>query len=933
MGVVYEAEDLKLPRHVALKFCSAAQDPQLRAALLNEARALCSLTHPNIAEVYELDQTVGGEPFIAMELLPGALDGELRRGRLGVRRSVRTVTAVAKALEHAHNHGVVHRDIKPSNVRMTEAGQIKVTDFGIADTILRAAAEASTPSDGRTATIARVQRGTPGFMPPEVINGDSADGRSDLFALGCVLYECLTGKQPFRGKTAPESEANVLRVDPPRPSMVDPAVWPKLDLITLKLLEKRPEERYQSAGEVVAALEAVDEPPVPRPPPWYRRRTSAYGAAAVFILLAVFGYWMFRRRPYTPRPEAVPWYQNGLGALADGTYYKATKLFGKAVSIDPDYAMAHAHLAEAWDELEYSKEASQELLKAMTPDSMARISGLDALHLRAIRASVTGDMSSAVKYFRELASKSSPANRTEALLDLGRVLERAQRPAEALAVYTQVTQVSPQSAAGYLRLGSMYGVQRDRAKAAAALDVAQKLYEASTNTEGETECLYYRARNELDPARKRELLRDALNDANATRNDQQVFKILILTSEQNEQEDKKEQALADARKAQQVAERSGLETLKARALIDVSILLSNDAGKEPLQQAVDIGVRTGAKMIEARARANLADLLEYEGDTAGAAAQAEPAFEIYSRAGHLGAAAKVAVILARCDQSQGDFEAALHHYNTALERLGSGGSNTEIALNYEGIAEIMRVQGRLPESIATFQTARKAFEADKNVADTVNTTAAMAEVSGLLGRAQSARSLIQEAREMASGAADKSLDAVVDMAAASAEVADGKNTAALKHIQRAIGSGNVIRADDRFKADVTLALALSRLGRNGEAKTVCDRILTKAAGLSNPALKMQGVLAAAETALRSGRGQDAGVQLGSLLPSIQKIGARDQEWRGWALLSKIATGQAAVEAAAKGREAFRKVTEAWDEGDRKSYSARPDISWFSKLLG
>jgi serine/threonine protein kinase len=165
MGIVYEAEDLNLPRRVALKFCSVGQDPQLRTALLNEAQALCSLIHPNIAEVYELDQTEEGEPFIAMELLPGSLDGDLRHSRLGVRQSVRVVAAVAKALEYAHGRGVIHRDIKPSNVRMTEAGQVKVTDFGIAGTIVEAS-ETVPMAERRTVTIERSGAAPRGLWRP-----------------------------------------------------------------------------------------------------------------------------------------------------------------------------------------------------------------------------------------------------------------------------------------------------------------------------------------------------------------------------------------------------------------------------------------------------------------------------------------------------------------------------------------------------------------------------------------------------------------------------------------------------------------------------------------------------------------------------------------------------------------------------------------------
>jgi tetratricopeptide (TPR) repeat protein len=924
MGIVYEAEDLNLPRRVALKFCSAARDPRLRAALLNEAHALCALIHPHIAEVYELSQTDEGEPFIVMELLPGSLDAELHRGRLGARQSERIATAVAKALEYAHSHGVVHRDIKPSNVRMTEAGQIKVTDFGIARAIVEAAATASV-GEQRTVTIERFRGGTPGFMAPEVIYGHGADRRSDLFALGCVLYECLTAKQPFRGETVEETEANVLHLDPPRPSSLASTVSPAVDKITLKLLEKKSEDRYQSAGEAVAALEASDEQPVPKRVAWYRRRIFAYAGAVLVVLAGLALYWIYRPPPPVP-PDAAYWYQKGLQALADGTYYQATKLFGRAVSKYPDFAMAHAHLAEAWDELEYSKEASQEMLKAMPLSGKSRVSRLDALHVRAIQASITGDVNSAVKYFRDLASKASEADRAEALLDLGRVFQRAQRPAEALAAYTEATKANQQSAAAFLRLGTMYFLQRNPVRAEEALTQAKELYEASSNVEGMTECLYQRARNEQDPVHRRELLGEALQSAQHAKNDQQIVAILLQSSHDDDQVGNRDRALSEANEALQVAERNGLENLKARALIEIGSNHWTNGGRPYLDQALRIAARTGAKVIEARARANLAALLQESGDTAQAAQFAELAFQFYSKAGYRGLASQVADILARCDQSRGDFAGALRHYATALEQLGSGGQKREVGLIHEGIAQIMGAQGRFPEALTELQKTRNSFEAEQYLQGVVSTTAALAEVSALLGRPQAAQDLIAEARRLTPRQASQELNGMIDAAAAAAELAAGKNAAALQHIQHAIASGALSDTESKFLAKVTLGLALTRLRRRSEAKKVADDTLSEAARLSNPALAMDGVLAALEEDLQFGDASVAAGRASELLPSVHEAGAREPEWRAWALLSQVETGEAARDAVARARECFRQLTANWAVNDVNSYSARPDIS-------
>src|SRR5580658_8590287 len=252
MGVVYEAEDLTLGRRVALKFCSSdLDDAKLRANLLKEARAASSLSHPNIAHIYEFVENPGGDPFISMVLVSGAsLRHVLSGRRLSVEEILRVATGVASALAEAHRHGVIHRDIKPGNIQITSTGEVKVLDFGLART---AAPRAPGEADAATQTIEGFS-GTPLYMSPEQASGEMLDARSDLFSLGVVLYECLAGKSPFAADTLTSVLARLLTWEPPQPSRLNPQSPARLDRVVLKLLAKDRRERYRSADELLADL-------------------------------------------------------------------------------------------------------------------------------------------------------------------------------------------------------------------------------------------------------------------------------------------------------------------------------------------------------------------------------------------------------------------------------------------------------------------------------------------------------------------------------------------------------------------------------------------------------------------------------------------------------------------------------------------------------
>lgn len=257
MGEVYRARDPRLDRNVAIKVLPASLSSE--AARLRrfeqEARAAAALNHPNILAVHDIG-TLDSSPYIVSELLEGeTLRRRLASGPLPARKAVDYAIQIAHGLAAAHDKGIIHRDLKPENIFLTGDGRVKILDFGLAKLTERgnAAGDATRTIQSGAGTVL----GTVGYMAPEQVRGESADPRTDIFALGAVLYEMLSGQQAFRRDTAAETMTAVLREDPPELSDSGPPVAPGLELTVRRCLEKDPEQRYQSAKDLSFALAAL----------------------------------------------------------------------------------------------------------------------------------------------------------------------------------------------------------------------------------------------------------------------------------------------------------------------------------------------------------------------------------------------------------------------------------------------------------------------------------------------------------------------------------------------------------------------------------------------------------------------------------------------------------------------------------------------------
>jgi serine/threonine protein kinase/Tol biopolymer transport system component len=302
MGEVYRARDPKLNRDVAIKVLPEvfASDPDRLARFEREARAIATLSHPNILSIHEFG-SAGRTTFAVMELLDGeTLRQRLSGGPLGARKALDYAAQVAKGLAAAHEKGIVHRDLKPDNVFVTTDGHVKLLDFGLARHFAPVFSEAD-----RTVSVGTdpgVVMGTPGYMSPEQVRGlPTIDHRSDIFSFGAVLYEMLSGRRAFSRDSAAETMTAILKEDPPELTESGRGIPPAVDRLVRHCLEKRPDERFQSARDLAFAIQDAESgaaPAVAKASPKKRRTAVMLPAVAGAAVLAfVAGRWTTSTSP------------------------------------------------------------------------------------------------------------------------------------------------------------------------------------------------------------------------------------------------------------------------------------------------------------------------------------------------------------------------------------------------------------------------------------------------------------------------------------------------------------------------------------------------------------------------------------------------------------------------------------------------------------
>jgi len=974
MGVVYLAEDITLGRRVAIKFLSTTTR-EYRARFLREARAVSALTHPNIATVFDYGETAEDQPYIVMELIKGQpLSDKLQEGSLPLPEAVRIVSAIAEALGEAHHQGVVHRDIKPSNVVITERGQVKVLDFGLVKQLHEQYSlggdlnQVTLPS---TRTRSDMIVGTPLYLSPEQATGKKVDGRSDLFALGAVLYECIAGQLAFAGGSLIEIGAQVIHVTPTLPSKLNDRIPSELDRITMKAIEKKVEARYQSADELIEDLRLVlptldqdgyrksrSTESLPRQrtnsasalttiAETFRRPGPSVGTFVLAILAVLLLSWAvvhwWRPSPFKPSPVALDWYNKGTDALRNGAFLQASKALEQAVANDNKFALAHARLAEAWTELDYVDRAKDEMLRVQSlVPNRSQLAPLDALFLEAINATITRDFPGAIKAYTELVRQSP--NEPQVYVDLGRAYEKNDDLKKAIESYVEATNRAPQYATAFLRVAILYGRQLDLASASAAFDKANTLYEALANFEGQAEVWFQRGFLFLQIekfAEAHQQFERSLELARATSSQYGQVKALLKLGDVVVAEGNADQGRQYMRQAIDLAEANGIDNLTKRGLVDLgnTFLVSADytEAEKYFKQSLELAQKHKDGRNAARALLSLGSLAERRNNSHETLAYVEQALPFYQQGGYRKETVQAFALLARARVQKGDYDAALQAFEQQLKLTQQLGDQSQAGRAHEDIGLLFIRQGKYPEALGHFEDSyaiAKSLGVQKNVASRL---IGHANALWRLGRYDEARAALSEASSMAERPdAARNLSAFYYVTMARIALSERRLPEARAAAQQALAlAGNQVKST-AIEATFTLGLAQALSGAIRQGQLKCQEALEMARQGDDPSLLSEALLSLAEAMVQGG--DTAGALKYSLEAQelFARSGKQDYEWIAWLIAARASRSagdiQKAHEYGSRAENLLSGLQQKLGKDNYNTYLNRPDVLFSRKQL-
>lgn len=975
MGTVYLAEDTHLGRRVAIKFPSLNSDSHdHRARFLREARAVSELSHPGIATLFDYGETEAGRPFLVMELARGrALTELLQKGELTLSRAVEIVIDVATALVEAHARGVVHRDIKPSNIMIDDQGRVKVLDFGLAKQLNKevGVSEPEARTLLSTETRSGVVLGTPAYLSPEQATGGAVDARSDLFALGTLLYESITGRTPFSGNSFIEIAANVLHVEPPPPSKYNREVPRELDFITKKALAKKPIKRYQSAKEFIADLNAVKDSLEEKSGQTLIRQTSPSAFSVhsrtlnnisqilqrprIPISYLLIGFVLFAvgvvaainflgPKPHTPPEEAQRWYEIGTAALRDSAYYQATQALQRAVSADEKFLLAHARLAEAMVELDYVDQAKDGLLRVNSSDRAA-LPKLDALYLEAITATARHDFSKAVELYGQIVGQVPASEKPFVLVDLGRAYENRNDAKAAIKSYKEASDLNPQYATAHLRLGILYGQQGDTTAALQSFEQAESIYQARGNLEGRAEVIFQRGtlfnkRNKLSEARQQ--LEHALTLTQASDNTSQTIKILLQLCSVAFDAGETARSTEFAQQAVDLAQKNGMENLSTRGLVDLgqSFLVRGnqvEAGKY-LEQALAQAERSRSKRSEARARVAMANLRHQQNRPDEAVRYLDPALAFYQQGGYRSETFSCLALMARANLQKGDYQAADKGQLELLRLAPELGDQALIALAHAERGSALAREERYSEALDHLNQAYSIYSAQGLQRSMGYNLAGRGEVLSELGRFDEARSLLDQAQAIAlkPGGELRRLAAEVQLRLAQMELGRENFASARSAAEKALETASSEFKNLATAARIVIGLSESYGGAHARGKQLTSEAMELARQLNDPLELARAQLAVAQSLLLAGDFRGASENAMQAQQLFARLDQPASDWHALLILAQASHNtrdkNAVREYAMRARDTLSKLEQRWGSEYYKSYLSRPDTQRFRKQL-
>jgi serine/threonine protein kinase/tetratricopeptide (TPR) repeat protein len=722
MGEVYEAHDRLLNDNVALKTLRAdlAGDEALLDRFQQEIALSRRVTHPNVCRIFEvgIHRSADHPPmlFFAMELLQGhTLADRIRAGRLTRDEAFPIAIQLAEGLQAAHQAGIVHADFKSANVILvrTNAGvRAVITDFGVAR--LEAGSTVVDETHSRHGHDAIRVAGTLAYMSPEQLAGDRVTTASDIYSFGIVLFEMACGQRPFDDVDVIKSA--MLRVSGPPASARShvPTLDERWDAAIMRCLQREPGRRFRSAGDLASWFRDARWWDVRH---WTRLDQIRAATIAGLVLIAAIAGWAWSHRSYQPLPEAQRAYALGVSALYSMTYETARQALERSVAIDPSFALAHASLARAYDELDYTDRAKDAMLRAVAAAQESRLSPGDDRTLRALQFMVSRDYERAAPLVKEIEAEASVADRPEAALESGWLAQQMEDTDAAAAAFERALALDPSYAAAKLRLGFLFGRQGGKdQQALAAFGEAEGLYRTAGNIEGVTQTLLERA-NLLD-RRNREkeampVIEGALIMARAVGNRYQEVRLRFIQATAVRDLGDTARAVALTREAIDVALAENMDNLAANGQLDLGNLYLRadqfDLAEPVFRRALDTARRANVPRIAARAQATLGALLEQVKRPAEAKPLVEAALTFYRQGGYQRETVQAAGVLGGLHQQLGNSEEGIRVLTEALPQAVQLQDRRVEAQLRDRLADSLSDRGELSAALAEYERASELY--------------------------------------------------------------------------------------------------------------------------------------------------------------------------------------------------------------------------------
>lgn len=670
----------------------------------------------------------------------------------------------------------------------------------------------------------------------------------------------------------------------------------------------------------------------------------------IVILIALVGFILITnfwpRASHQPLAEAKRFYDKGTDALRDGAYYQASKALERAISVDDKFLLAHARLAEAWAELDYSDKAKDELLRmtAVAPDRSA-LPPLEALYLKAITETVAHDFGSAIESYHSISEQVPEAEKPFAYVDLGRAFEKNEEVKKAIESFENATKLDPQYAAAFLRLGVVHGRQQDLERAADAFQKAQQLYHDLSNQEGEAEALYQRGSllNKVGKiAEARLYLEKALAINKPTDNKYQLIRTLLQLSRVAGSEGNTQYAREVATQAIDSARSDGLENLTTQGLLDLGhvFLTRNELkiAEEYFKQALDFAQKNKGLRNEARAFLMLGNLRMQQDDADGARRYVEQAIPFYQRGGYSKESWQALYLLGHSNDLKGDYSNALQAFNQQLELAQKWGDKSQIALSHEGIGTVLAHQEGYKEALSHFDECYKLYNSLGKKLNAGYASLNRGDMLWQLGRYQEATVAINQAAAIAElpEGGYRQLSGRVCLIKARLALSQHRLSEAKAFGQQAVAIATTQSEHTAVEAKNTLGLAQALAGEKRQGRLSCEQAVVEARRTGDPRLVDSALLTLAETLLLSGDAKNALTTALQAQASFARTGRQDSEWRACLIVGLagqvMADFSITREFLLRANNLVEALKQKWGNETYATYSARTDIASYSKRL-